>query len=94
MVSYSLSDYCDGYAEGHAAGVADGARAFIKHLVEREEKYLMQSEGVWIDFSKFPWDRIEARFLASRPAPGTGLALFQDAPPDDDGGVPDPDMED
>ncbi len=63
-VSYSLSDYSDGYATGHAAGFERGARAFAE----------------WCNSHTFPrgvnlsWESRIARFLASRPAPGTGLA--------------------
>jgi len=50
-----------GYLLGHAAGVTDGARAF----------------GEWCNSHTFPrgvnlsWESRIARFLASRPAPGT-----------------------
>lgn len=66
------------YLSGHAAGVADGARAFAEWLDDNYDEVISHSGKVAI-------------FLAAQ---GTGLALFQAAPPDDDGGVPDPDMED
>jgi hypothetical protein len=66
-----------------AAGFERGARAFAE----------------WADKDPRRWNHDILEMLAfwlaeGTSAPGTGLALFQDAPPDDDGGVPDPDMED
>jgi hypothetical protein len=68
-VSYSLSDYSDGYVLGHSAGYAEGARAALKWQFDRRIPRLVEDcAGEW---RAETLDEFYAQFLASAPATGT-----------------------
>ena len=78
-----------GYLLGHAAGYADGARAFAEWLksIGAEIEYLEDPHGahgggeLWCEETP---EIMLARFLASRPAPGTGIAENETNRPEGD----------
>ncbi len=63
--------FIDGFTQGHAAGVADGARGFADELAKDVKGTLMR------DWLVEHWEAFSSN-LASRPAPGTGLAQGND----------------
>lgn len=62
-----------GHLSGHAAGYADGARAFAEMLQRRSDDAIANKR-----IEVLPLGTLLDLFLASLPAPGTGLAQGKD----------------
>jgi hypothetical protein len=93
LVPDSQDSYAAGFESGHAAGVADGARAAIQQVHDAMERCIGQARKAkeiartarlrcemsavagWIAaLQEELFINPETRILASRPAPGTGIA--------------------